>query len=137
MWNVVLPFASSSNLNSSCPELVWTDSCSSLNMQNISDLYVLPSCLSKETTGQEQRRVFVGASITNHQGALCIQYCTLKITIDAKQGALSLTGLQWNIVDRAQGSAAGSSEQSVHSAEEDEDEEEAAADQKSPVLVFN
>lgn len=81
--------------------------------------------------------VCIQAGVTNHQGALCIQYCTYKITIDTKQGALSLTGLQWNIVDRAQGSAAGSSEQSVHSAEEEEDEEEAAADQKSPVLVFN
>lgn len=71
------------------------------------------------------------------RGHCVFNNATQKITIDAKQGALSLTGLQWNIVDSAQGSAAGSSEQSVHSAEEEEDEEEATADQKSPVLVFN
>lgn len=57
--------------------------------------------------------------------------------MDRKQGPFSLTGLQWNIVDRAQESAMGSSEQSVHTTEEEEDEEEVAADQKSPVLVFN
>ena len=80
--------------------------------------------------------VFGPASQTT-RGHCVFNNAPRKISIDAKQAALSLTGLQWNIVDRAQGSAAGSSEQSVRSAEEEEDEEEAAADQKSPVLVFN
>lgn len=60
-----------------------------------------------------------------------------KITTEAKTECIVTNWPQWNILDRAQGSALGSGEQSVHSVEEEENEEEAIADQKSPVLIFN